>query len=87
MIADPLHLLDCCVITTAGAGGHQERARDSAQKPVHLGAAGGQTLLEHRSMPDFTEIAVMQSVRGAGHAGASEADTLQPYDSFTITVP
>jgi acetyl-CoA acetyltransferase len=93
MIADPLHLLDCCVITDGGGAvivTTEERARDLKQKPVHiLGAAGGQTHWNIDQMPDFTEIAAAQSGPEAmARAGVTHADidVLQLYDSFTITV-
>jgi acetyl-CoA acetyltransferase len=93
MIADPLHLLDCCVITDGGGAvvvTTEERARDLRQKPVYiLGAAGGQTHWNIDQMPDFTEIAAMQSGPEAmARAGVTpdDIDTLQLYDSFTITV-
>jgi acetyl-CoA acetyltransferase len=93
MIADPLHLLDCCVITDGGGAlvvTTEERARDLKQKPVYvLGAAGGQTHWNIDQMPDFTQIAAMQSGPEAmARAGVrpDDVDTLQLYDSFTITV-
>jgi acetyl-CoA acetyltransferase len=93
LIADPLHLLDCCVITDGGGAvivTNEERARDLKQTPVYiLGAAGGQTHWNIDQMPDFTEIAAMQSGPEAmARAGVrhDDIDTLQLYDSFTITV-
>ncbi|HEX7104754.1 MAG TPA: acetyl-CoA acetyltransferase [Acidothermaceae bacterium] len=93
MIADPLHLLDCCVITDGGGAiviTTEERARDLEQKPVYvLGAAGAQTHWNIDQMPDFTQIAATQSGPEAmGQAGVvhDDIDTLQLYDSFTITV-
>jgi acetyl-CoA acetyltransferase len=93
MIADPLHLLDCCVITDGGGAvvvTTEERARDLKQKPVYiLGAAGGQTHWNIDQMPDFTEIAAMQcGPEAMARAGVvhDDIDTLQLYDSFTITV-
>ena len=61
LIADPLHMLDCCVITDGGGAfimTTAERARDLAQPPVYvLGAAGAQTHWNICQMPDFTETA------------------------------
>ena len=58
MIADPLHLLDCCVITDGGGAfimTTAERARDLPQPPVYvLGAAGAQTHWNISQQPDFT---------------------------------
>jgi len=93
MIADPLHLLDCCVISDGGGAvilTTAERARDLARPPVYvLGAAGAGTHWNISQMVDFTESAAAQ----AGPLAMSEAgvtpdqiDTVQLYDSFTITV-
>ncbi len=94
MIADPLHLLDCCVISDGGAAcvvTTEERARDLQKTPVYvLGAA--HALTHHMNiseMPDLTVTAAAQSgplaFRRAGVTPA-DVDTLQVYDSFTITV-
>ena len=52
MIADPLHKLDCCVITDGGGAfimTTAERARDLKQPPVYvLGAGGRADALEHQ---------------------------------------
>ena len=61
MIADPLHKLDCCVVSDGGGAvilTTAERARDLRQPPVYvLGAAGGQTHWNIGQMPDFTTTA------------------------------
>lgn len=93
MIADPLHLLDCCVVADGGAAfimTTEERARDLKQPPVHvLGAAGAGTHWHIHSMPDFTTTAgvtaAAEGYRQAG-VGPEDIDTIQFYDSFTITV-
>jgi acetyl-CoA acetyltransferase len=93
MIADPLHKLDCCVISDGGGAvivTTEERARDLRKPPVYvLGAAGGQTHWNIGQMPDFTRTAAEQCGREAfAQAGVTPADidTIQFYDSFTITV-
>jgi acetyl-CoA acetyltransferase len=93
MVADPLHKLDCCVITDGGGAfimTTEERARDLAQPPVYvLGAAGTQTHWNIIQMPDFTEPGVFTAGPEAlGRAGVTvdDIDVLQLYDSFTITV-
>jgi acetyl-CoA acetyltransferase len=94
MIADPLHMLDCCVISDGGAAcvvTTEERARDLQRPPIYvLGAA--HALTHHMNisqMPELTVTAAAQSgplaFRRAGLAPA-DVDTLQVYDSFTITV-
>jgi acetyl-CoA acetyltransferase len=94
MIADPLHKLDCCVISDGGGAiimTTAERARDLKSKPVFiLGTAGTQT--HHANMgemPDFTRPgAASAGPRAMAEAGITPADidTVQLYDSFTITV-
>ncbi len=93
MIADPLHKLDCCVISDGGGAivmTTAERARDLRQPPVHvLGAAGGQTHWNISQMPDFTRTAGAECGPEAfAEAGVAptDIDTIQFYDSFTITV-
>src|SRR5207302_11141988 len=94
LIADPLHLLDCCVISDGGAAcvvTTEERAADLPNRPVHvLGAAHAATHhMNLPAMPDLTVTAAAQSgplaFRRAGLTPA-EVDTLQIYDSFTVTV-
>jgi acetyl-CoA acetyltransferase len=92
MIADPLHLLDCCAITDGGGAfimTTAERARDLAQPPVYvLGAAGAQTHWNISQMPDFTATAAAQAgpeaFRRAG-VTPDDIDMVMFYDSFTIT--
>jgi acetyl-CoA acetyltransferase len=93
MIADPLHKLDCCVISDGGGAlilTTAERARDLRQPPVYvLGAAGAQTHWNISQMPDYTECAASLCAPVVfGEAGVTPADidTIQFYDSFTITV-
>jgi acetyl-CoA acetyltransferase len=94
MIADPLHMLDCCVISDGGGAcvvTTEERARDLAKTPVYiLGAAHAMTHhMNISEMPELTVTAAAQSgplaFRRAGIT-AADVDTLQVYDSFTITV-
>jgi acetyl-CoA acetyltransferase len=93
MIADPLHLLDCCVISDGGGAflmTTAERARDLRRPAVRvLGAAGAQTHWSISQMPDYTTSAGAKCIPEAlARAGVrpGEIDTLQFYDSFTITV-
>jgi acetyl-CoA acetyltransferase len=93
MIADPLHKLDCCVISDGGGAiivTTEERARDLRQPPVYiLGAAGAQTHWNISQMPNYTESAAKRIASTLfGRAGVTPADidTIQFYDSFTITV-
>jgi acetyl-CoA acetyltransferase len=93
LVSDPLHKLDCCVVSDGGGAvilTTSERARDLDREHVRLlGAGTAQTHWNPSQMPDFTRTAA--DVAGAeafGQAGVSPADidTIQLYDSFTITV-
>ena len=93
MIADPLHRLDCCVVSDGGAAvivTTEERARDLPGKPVYvLATAGTQTHWNISEMPDFTRApSAIAGPRAFERAGLkpSDVDTVQLYDSFTITV-
>ena len=93
MIAHPLHKLDCCVISDGGGAvimTTAERARDLRQPPVYvLGAAGAHTHWNISQMPDFTTSGAAKAGPEAfARAGVTPADidTVQLYDSFTITV-
>ena len=93
MIADPLHKFECCVISDGGGAlvvTTAERAKDLRKPPVHvLGTAAGMTHWNISQMGDFTTTAAAKCAPIAfGQAGVSPADidTVQIYDSFTITV-
>jgi acetyl-CoA acetyltransferase len=92
MIADPLHMLDCCAITDGGGAfimTTAERARDLPQPPVYvLGAAGAQTHWNVCQQTDFTTCAGAKAGPVAfERAGVThdDVDMLMFYDSFTIT--
>ena len=94
MISDPLHLLDCCLVTD-GAGAiimtTAERARDLKQRPIVVRGYGeGQTHQTIASMPDFARLtaAELSGKKAMAMAGVthSEIDVTEIYDSFTITV-
>jgi acetyl-CoA acetyltransferase len=93
LIADPLHKLDCCVVSDGGGAlimTTAERAQDLRQPPVYvLGSAAGMTHWTIAQMPDFTETAAAKcGPEAMARAGIrpEDVDTLQLYDSFTITV-
>jgi acetyl-CoA acetyltransferase len=92
MIADPLHKLDCCVISDGGGAvvmTTAERAKDLKKAPAYvLGAAGAQTHWNISQMPDFTvSAAATCGPEAFAQAGVTpgDIDTIQFYDSFTIT--
>ena len=93
MVADPLHKLDCCVITDGGGAvllTTEERARDLRQPPVFvLGAGGAQSHWNISQCPDFTTSAgarISADVFAEAGLTPADVDTLQFYDSFTITI-
>jgi len=93
MISDPLHLLDCCLVTD-GAGAlvlvSPERAKDCRKKPVWvLGQGESHSHWSIQAMPDLTVTSAAQSGKTAFEmAGVThnDIDVVQIYDSFTITV-
>jgi acetyl-CoA acetyltransferase len=93
IIADPLHLLDCCVVSDGGGAvlvTTEERARDLKQTPVFvLGSSESHTHANISQMPDLTvTAAAMTAPRAFAEAGVTpdDIDMAMIYDSFTITV-
>src|SRR6266700_4120778 len=93
MIADPLHLLDCCVVSDGGGAvlvTTEERARDLRQPPVFvLGSSESHTHDNISQMPDLTvTAAAVTGPRAFAEAGVrpDEMDMAMIYDSFTLTV-
>ena len=93
LIASPLHLLDCCLVTDAGGAvvlTSLERARDLKSKSVRvLGTGEAHTHRMISQMPDLTQTAAAISGKLAfERAGLthSDIDVAEIYDSFTITV-
>ena len=93
LVADPLHKLDCCVISDGGCCiilVTEERAKQLAHRPVYVrGAAGGTTHHSIQAMADMTTTAAAVSgPKAFAEAGitAADVDVFQMYDSFTYTV-
>lgn len=93
MVCDPLHTLDCCLVTDGGGVAiltNKEHARNAAKKPIRvIGAGESQTHWHIPQMPDMTVSSAAVSGREAfAMAGIkpSDVDFIEPYDSFTITV-
>ena len=91
MIADPLHRLECCMISDGGGAvviAGEDVARDTRQKPVWiLGAGEGIGFVDNAN--DITVSAAAQSgPRAFAEAGLTpqQMDIAMIYDSFTITV-
>lgn len=92
-IAEPLHLLDCCLVTDGGGAvvvTSRERARDCRKAPIDvLGHAESHTHMTISNMPDLTRTAAYQTgPRAMAMAGVRhpDFDVVEIYDSFTITV-
>ena len=93
-VAEPLHLLDCCLVTDGGGAvvvTTAERARNTRQRPIWvLGHGEAHTHNTIANMPDLaTHQAAVASGRDAfAMAGLNTADidVAEIYDSFTITV-
>lgn len=91
MVADPLTVRDCCLVTD-GAGAivmtRSDRARDLPNPPAHvLGAAAATFHMNISRMPDLTVTAASESgPRAFAQAGVgpSDIDVLELYDAFTI---
>jgi acetyl-CoA acetyltransferase len=91
MVADPLTLLDCCLITD-GAGAiimtRADRAKDFPRPPVYiLGAAAEHSHMQIAQMKDMTVTAAARSgPRAFEMAGLKpqDIDVAELYDAFTI---
>lgn len=91
MIADPLHLLECCMISDGGGAvviAAADVARDCARLPVWILGSGEATRYPE-SGGDITTSAAAQSGPQAfaeAGVGCGEMDVAMIYDSFSITV-
>jgi acetyl-CoA acetyltransferase len=93
MVADPLSVRDCCLVTDGAAAivmVRADRARDLVACPVYLlGAAQATHHRDIAQMPDLTVTAAVESgARAFAMAGVKPADidVVQLYDAFTINV-
>jgi acetyl-CoA acetyltransferase len=93
MIADPLHLLDCCLRTDGGGAvvlTSAERARSLRRPPVWVIGMG--SAASHLSMAQMEDMTVSPAARSGAAAFAEagitprDVDVLQAYDAFTIMV-
>ena len=91
MVADPLHLLECCIVSDGGGAVvivSPEVARDLRKPPVWI-LGTGEAIGYPGNHADITTSAAARSGPDAfGQAGvrADEIDIAMIYDSFTITV-
>jgi acetyl-CoA C-acetyltransferase len=92
VIASPLHLLDCCIISDGGGAvvvTSLERAKDLKKEPITLMGCGEAVCHRELSAPDILTIAAKQSGDRAfamAGVGRDDVDLCTIYDSFTITV-
>jgi len=91
MIADPLHLLECCMISDGGGAvviASAEVARDCAKPPVWILGSGEATKYPENGGDITTSAAIQSAPQAFGEAGVSpsEIDIAMIYDSFSITV-
>ena len=91
MIADPLHLLECCMVSDGGGAlvlASPAVARGTKKKPVWVIGTGEATQYR-RNGGDITTSAAAQSAPiafGEAQVKPGEIDIAMIYDSFTITV-
>jgi acetyl-CoA C-acetyltransferase len=91
VVADPLHLLECCMVSDGGGAAvfvAADVARDIKKKPVWIIGSGEATKYRENA-GDITVSAAAQSGPAAfAQAGVrpDEIDIAMLYDSFTITV-
>lgn len=93
MIADPLHLLDCSLVSDGGAAivmTSAERAADMCQDPIYLLGAGEGHTHEHimaaKSLTTSSAREAGQRAYAMAGLGPSDMDFAQLYDCFTPTV-
>ena len=92
MVADPLHRMDCCVMTDGGGAvivTRPEIARELGKPMIRILGAGEAIKHNNGGRIDLTYSAGVQSGRSAfEEAGVTPADIKYAslYDSFTITV-
>ena len=91
VIADPLHLLDCCLVSDGGGAVvivSPEVARDIKQPPVWVLGSGEAVGYFDNSSEISVSAAASSGPAAFGQAGISpsEIDVAMCYDSFTYTV-
>lgn len=92
MISEPLHRLDCCLVTDGGGAVIVTAADDAPHgaRPVQVvGYGESVSHLTIASMRDLTRTAVGPAGRAAfsmAGLGCDDVDVAELYDSFTITV-
>jgi acetyl-CoA acetyltransferase len=93
MICEPLHRLDCCLVTDGGGAvvlTTADRARDAASEPIRVAGTGESHRQWHiPQLPSLSSspgaAAAETALRGAGVTPA-DIDVFEPYDASTISV-
>jgi acetyl-CoA acetyltransferase len=90
-IADPLKMLDCCLLSDAGGAfivTSAERAKDLKSRPAYLAGIGEFHTHEHiMCAPSLTEFGAKESGEAAyrmARMAPADIDVAQLYDCFTI---
>ena len=91
IIADPLHLLECCMISDGGGAAvfvSPEVARDIKKKPVWIIGSGEATKYRENGGDITTSAGAQSAPLAYADAGVTpeEIDIAMIYDSFSITV-
>lgn len=91
MIADPLHLLECCMISDGGGAvviAAPEVAKDCRKPPVWILGTGEASRYPEIGGDITSSAAVQSGSQAFGEAGVNpgEIDIAMIYDSFSITV-
>ncbi|MBI2936480.1 MAG: hypothetical protein HYY31_06740 [Chloroflexi bacterium] len=91
LIADPLHLLECCMVSDGGGAvviASRDVARSARKHPVWIIGSGEATKYPENKGDISVSAAVQASPIAFGEAGVRphEIDIGMIYDSFTITV-
>ena len=93
LIVDPLHLLDCCIISDGAVAilvTSPERARDARKPAVTIWGMGQGHTLQNLGTPEWWYLphqkdCISRAYRMAG-VGPTDIDVAQLYDNFTIAV-
>ncbi len=91
IIADPLHLLECCMISDGGGAvviASADVARDAKKPPVWILGSGEATKYPVNGGDITTSAGVQSGLAAFGEAGVrpEDIDIAMIYDSFSITV-
>ncbi|MEE8338254.1 MAG: hypothetical protein V3R95_09335 [Dehalococcoidia bacterium] len=91
IIADPLHLLECCMVSDGGGAAvivSADVAKDIKKDPVWIIGSGEATKYRENGGDITTSAGAQSGPIAFGEAGVSpeEIDIAMIYDSFTITV-